>query len=68
MIVQDTILAQRLSFFVLVNQPNGDLSICLDSQYFNSQSIRAQYAIPTLLEIFSWISGSQVSRVWELGD
>jgi len=58
-IAKDVSLALWLSPIVLVNKPNGDLRICLDPQYLNSQLIRAHRAIPTLPKIFSRISGSQ---------
>ena len=44
---------------VLVSKPNGDIRICLDPQYLNSQLVRSKCAIPTTTEIFSKISGSQ---------
>jgi transposase InsO family protein len=51
--------AQWISPLVLVNKPNGDLRLCLDPQYLNTQLVRAHSAIPTTTEIFSRISGSK---------
>ena len=58
-IVKDTTPVQWLSPLVLVDKPNGDLRLCLDPHYLNTQVVRAQCAIPTTPEIFSRISGSK---------
>lgn len=58
-IVRDTDPGQWISPLVLVNKPNGDLRLCLDPQYLNTQLVRAQCVIQTTTEIFSRISGSE---------
>lgn len=59
-ICKDTGPTEWLSPLVIVNKPNGNIRLCLDPQYLNSQLVRAQCNIPTTSEIFSRVTGSKV--------
>ena len=59
-ICRDTGPSEWLSPTVIVRKPNGNIRLCLDPQYLNSQLVRSQCSINTTTEIFARLQGSNV--------
>ena len=59
-ICKDSEPVEWLSPLVIINKPKGDIRLCLDPQYLNSQLIRSHCVIPRTSEIFSRVTGSQI--------
>ena len=58
-IARDTEPSQWLNPIVIVNKPSGDIRICLDPQYLNTQLVRSHCMLDSTTEIFARVSQSK---------